>query len=261
MNVSTVSITFIVISLVICNILPLAVYAYFKRKESISWRPVVVGIAFFFIFTQIFEKGLHYAVFSYTSIMQNPALFALYGALAAGLFEETARLIAFRYFLPTYRRWKDGMAYGIGHGGIEAFLIGAVAAVQMLVFATMLNNGSFEAFKTQMPPELYSDLISVLTGPSWFFLLIGVERVFAFIVQIMLSLLVLYGVYKNKIQFYIIAVLLHAMFDIPAVLYQLDMAHILVVEGIYLLISIAALWFIAHSRSWFSNKQPEEVKS
>lgn len=255
MNVSTTSLVFIVISLLICNIVPIAVYAFFKRKESIAWRPVIVGVAFFFLFTQILEKGLHSLVFSYSTLVQNPALFAIYGALAAGIFEETARLIAFTYILPAYRQWKDGIAYGIGHGGIEMFLIGAVASIQMLVFATMINNGSFAVFENQMPPELFSDLMQVLTGPSWFFLLIGVERIFALIVQILLSVLVLYGVYSKKIQFYIIAVFLHALFDVPAMLYQLDMVNILLVETIYLLISIAALWFIAHIRSWFVAKK------
>ena len=50
-------------------------------------------------------------------------LYALYGGLAAGLFEETGRLLAFRFILKPHTARITALSYGIGHGGIEAFWV------------------------------------------------------------------------------------------------------------------------------------------
>ena len=40
--------------------------------------------------------------------------------LLAGLFEETARYILFKFILPKARTWREGILVGLGHGGAEA---------------------------------------------------------------------------------------------------------------------------------------------
>ncbi|MFY0579172.1 YhfC family glutamic-type intramembrane protease [Cystobacter fuscus] len=49
------------------------------------------------------------------------------------MFEETARLIAFKYPLKDFRRWRDAVGFGIGHGGLEsAVLVGGMAIIGLI---------------------------------------------------------------------------------------------------------------------------------
>ena len=75
-------------------------------------------------------------------ILENPFVFALYGGLTAGIFEELGRLLPSSSY-KKYQEYKDGFAYGIGHGGIESILVGGFSAFQALIFANSINNGSF----------------------------------------------------------------------------------------------------------------------
>ena len=58
--------------------------------------------------------------------LENPYVFAIYGGLTAGIFEELGRFVAFFFLLKKYLDYKDGFAYGIGHGGIESILVGGI---------------------------------------------------------------------------------------------------------------------------------------
>ena len=65
-------------------------------------------------------------------IRGNIWLYALYGGLMAGLFEETGRYLAFSFALKKYRAKNvNALMYGAGHGGFEAIVI---------VGLTMINN-------------------------------------------------------------------------------------------------------------------------
>ena len=44
--------------------------------------------------------------------------------LSAGVFEEGARLLMFRFWARKARRWEEALMIGAGHGGIEAVLLG-----------------------------------------------------------------------------------------------------------------------------------------
>lgn len=111
----------------------------------------------------------------------------------AGLFEQTGRFLAFRYTIKGKTAWKDGLAYGIGHGGIESILIGVFAA-------------------------LSQEKVYLVANPA-VFALPGIERVMALATQIALSLLVLYGIKTGKIRYLFFAILGHASLDFFAGLY------------------------------------------
>ncbi|UJL46812.1 YhfC family intramembrane metalloprotease [Virgibacillus sp. NKC19-16] len=124
--IDTVSIIFMALEGILAIGVPLFCTIYFIRKYRISWKPILIGIMVFIVFSQILEQMLHRYVFginpSLSEWLKNPYLFALYGCLATGVFEEIGRYIGFRYLLKKYRDWKDGIAYGIGHGGVEVLL-------------------------------------------------------------------------------------------------------------------------------------------
>lgn len=232
---------------------PIAVFLYFRKKERISFKPALVGVAVFIVFAQILEKLLHVYMLQLNpqtvQLLSNPWLYALYGGLAAGLFEEVGRYVGFRTLLKGADQRKDGISYGIGHGGIETVLLGAVIGIQSLVFAVMLNSGTLES---ALPaPEIVSQIKKQLTEtPFYMFLLVVWERGVALFLQIALSLVVLHSIRSGKKIFLLYSILLHAAINFVPALYQAKVASIWAAEAV-LLLAIPVIWYIfKKSKSW-----------
>ncbi len=235
---------------------PVALAIWFYRKEKISFVPVSAGIVTFIVFALLLEQVMHYFVFTYVSAgKENTALYVAYGCLAAGLFEESGRFIAFRFILKKRREWKDGIAYGIGHGGIEALLIGGLGLVGSAITAVMMNDNSPLLAATD--PDKQQALLEAkkkLIENHWsIFLLGGIERVFAVVIHVALSIIVLHSVRTGKMIFLFYAIILHALLNVGAALYQKEILNIVTVEIIVFLFAVAAFIFLRKSRSLFES--------
>lgn len=55
----------------------------------------------------------------------------------AGVFENLSRYIFLRGPAKSARRWKDGVMFGAGHGGVEAILLIAAGVITAAVMLTM----------------------------------------------------------------------------------------------------------------------------
>lgn len=234
--------------------LPVVLAVLFKKKFGISLYVLLIGMATFLVFALILENIPHVYFLTLNSTtsewLKNPWLYMLYGGLMAGLFEETGRFIMMKYVLKKYRDWKDGLSFGLGHGGFEAAVLVGISSISSLVMAVMINNGSFDSLASMDPSlQMAKDQ---LTGSSVLVWLGGIERVSALAIQLGLSILVLYGVKNRKIIFYFLAILLHALVDFPAALYQTGtIENIFVVEILYALIAVVAIIWIVKSRGLF----------
>lgn len=83
----------------------------------------------------------------------------------------------------------------------------------------MINNGTFDALisssSTVTGQVLYNQCINLTSTSA---LLGGIERIFAMIIQIGLSLIVLYGVRNRKIIYLFVAILIHTLVNAPIVI-------------------------------------------
>lgn len=250
----------VIISLAVQAAIPLlitlAAFFYLRKKEQIPLVPLGVGALIFIVFSQVLEKLLHHYVFfmnpAAAEALKAPLTYALYGALAAGVFEEAGRYAAFRFLLRRRRERRDGLAYGLGHGGVEALLIGTVAAVQMLTMALMIKNGQFDAIASGMPAgmgeAIRQQLQHVTPGMS---LLSAGERLMALIFQLALSLLVLYAVRSGKLRFLALAVAWHALPDFFAALFQKQAFPFWGAELVLIAVTLLSLLFLRRSRRLF----------
>ncbi|PEP56805.1 MULTISPECIES: YhfC family intramembrane metalloprotease [Bacillus] len=244
--VSNAVITSMIMQLAISVLVPIIVLVYFRKKYHINWKVVGVGVLIFIGFSQILETPFHVFMLgnpTTSEILKNPFLYAIYGGLTAAIFEEAGRFIAFFYLLKKYQEYKDGLAYGIGHGGIESISIGALASLQTLYFAISINNGSFSKL-IEKAPQLSQVQDLLLSTPSYLYLLGSLERILTLVLQIAFSMLVLYGVKHKKYIFVIYAGLFHAFIDFFAALYQKQVINIFVAEGITLIFTICAFILI-----------------
>ncbi|HDX9591535.1 TPA: YhfC family intramembrane metalloprotease, partial [Bacillus pseudomycoides] len=122
---------------------------------------------------------------------------------------------------------------------------------QTLVFAFAINNGTF-AQMIEKVPQLSNVQDALVHNPPYLYLFGGVERIVAFIMQIALTMLVLYGVKHKKYMFVGLAVFLHAFTDFFAALYQRGQINLFVIEGLMILFGIGAYMIIRNIKTKFT---------
>ena len=220
----TAMIMFAIFGIAIPILLPIIIHKkYFKIKLS----PFFTGAGIFILFVIILEKLMHLYFLktnAYTkSLLENPWIYAVYGCMAAALFEETGRLLALKFILKKYRSPADGIAYGLGHGGIEFLLIGGIGAVNILIMAVLINHGGFEVLLNakNVPATQIKEIKDSILGVDFTNVIMGLfERCMAVMMQIGMTMLVFYGVVTVKYKYYFFAVLFHASADFCAALAQ-----------------------------------------
>ncbi|MDO9536205.1 MAG: YhfC family glutamic-type intramembrane protease [Bacillota bacterium] len=257
--VSNISILFMVISLLIIFLLPVGLIIYFYKKEKISLLAVLVGALVFFIFqvaTRLpllnYLAGLEW----FQGIAINMVFIAVFVSLSAGIFEEVGRFVGFKYCLGNILERKNGIAYGIGHGGIEAILLVGFTYINNIAFSIMMiNSGTFDKIIVQLGPvtaEIIRD--ALVKTPPVMFLIGGMERFFSIIIQIALSLIVLYAVRFKKTSFLLYAILIHTLINIPAVMITQHGLSIWISQLYIFIIATAGFLFIKNSKSLFGEK-------
>lgn len=244
--VSNLSIIFMAISLIVSVFLPVGGIIYLKKKYKVRLKVFFTGMIVFFIAVQIVEAPIHSYFLRFNEgtanfLLNNPLAYMLYGGLMAGIFEETARLIAFKYLIKE-RDNLTGITYGVGHGGIEAMLIGGIASLNSIIYAVLINKGGFQILMEGA--KVSKDVIdatynSYINSSVFYWLAPGFERITAMIVHISLSVLVLYAVKEKKYIYYFLAIVIHATINFPAALYQVGViTNILLLELLLMALAI-----------------------
>lgn len=225
MQVSVFSMVFMAISAIISIGLPIVLFVIFYKKYNAKIIPMIMGIAGFILFALILEKSIHSIVFGKFALREKPLVYIIYGIFMAGIFEETARFISFKILKRKYNGIGTGLAYGIGHGGIEAILLAGLSMINAIIFSIILNTGDIETITGKLQGEaleqINTQITAILTTSPYLFLVSGIERFFAICIQLSLSIIVFYSVYgKNKLWLYPFSIMLHAIIDIPAAAMQ-----------------------------------------
>ena len=229
---------------------PVAIYFICRRRMTLSWRNVLVGAGVFILFALVLEQGMHYVVLKAdpdTAVLMhaNPWLYVAYAVAAAALFEEIGRYLGMAFLARPTGEPGTAVAYGLGHGGIEALLVGALGQVQLLMMATMLNRGVFDAaMGSSLDPAAAHSLKHLLATMTFLDPVYGgVERCIALLMQIAFSLLVWRAVAERKLVFLFAAIGLHALFDLPAGMFQAGLLPLLPVQIAMVVAGIALLGF------------------
>jgi uncharacterized membrane protein YhfC len=250
MQVSVFSIIFMAISAIVSIGSPIFLSIILLKKYNAKIIPMIMGIAGFVLFVLILERSIHSIIFGKFALREKPLIYIIYGIFMAGFFEETARFISFKILTKKYNGIVIGLAYGIGHGGIESILLAGLPMINAIVFSIILNSGNIETITGNLQGEaleqINTQMTTLLTTSPYLFLISGIERFFAICIQLSLSVIVFYSVYgKNKLWFYPFAIILHAIVDIPAAAMQVGiiknayLVELLVFIGAIILIIIA----------------------
>jgi uncharacterized membrane protein YhfC len=250
MYVPVLSIIFMSTSAVISIGAPVCLFLFFRRKFNSRALPMVLGIAGFVIFAMLLEGTIHRVVLGKFPLKQEaPVVYIIYGIFMAGIFEETARFVAFKILKRKYAGIGTALSYGIGHGGIESALLAGVSMLIAIVASIIINTGNAEIitgrFRGEALAAINTQMEALLTTAPYMFFISGIERMMAIAIQLSLTVVVFYSVYgNNKLWLFPLAVLLHAIIDIPAAAAQTGLLkNILLVEGIVCLCAVSVFVF------------------
>jgi uncharacterized membrane protein YhfC len=240
--------------------LPFLIYRRLRRPLALNPRDAITGVAIFALFAMVIERALNDYVLhrneATATFLSNPLAFVVYGALAAGVCEEVGRFIGMRLLLKRAAAKSasaaagsgDGTAltYGLGHGGAEAWLVGVLVQIQWILFAVFENRGELDGYLSNLPTDsvmrIHLILASLTPQTAGIFAL---ERVAALVFQIGLSVLMWRGVRAGWRGILPLAIVLHALVDVPAVLFQAQLVPLAAVDGVYALgaVIVAGLLF------------------
>lgn len=221
-TISAASIMGILFSLIVSIGLPITLGIVVYKKTHAKISACFIGAGIFVVFALILEQIMHAIVLAINPALQShTVLFGLYAALAAGLFEETGRFVAMKFFMKKSLDKGDALMYGVGHGGVEAILLVGLTYVNNLVISVLINTGSIQLTMSQMEPALrettYQQLQALWQSPAYVFYMAGVERISAIVLQICLSVLVYKCVKTGQKKFLAGALLLHFIVDFVTV--------------------------------------------
>lgn len=254
MKVSGLTIMFLVLNLVISVAIPVGLCIFCKVRWKCSLTAFFTGCGVMLLFAFVLEQIVHTIVLGSPAgavIQGNLWLYALYGGLMAGLFEETGRLLGMRFLLKKKQdNDHNAIMYGAGHGGIEAFVILFFAMLNNLIYSLMLNSGSAELLLQNLDDAsraaLQSAFQTLSQSSPFLFLAAPVERIAAVACHIALSVLVWIAVKnKSRIGLYFLAILLHFLLDAAAVILNGLGVPVALVELAVILLAAAYVWLAA----------------
>lgn len=230
----------IIIDILICFGIPLGylIYLIVNKRENIKFY--FGGVCAFVISQMILRIPILTYVLpnmSWYITMETlyPIIYSLFLGITAGLFEETARFIGFKSILKGKRNvtWESGVAFGMGHGGIEAMLLVGAGMVNELI--KIINSSAA--------------LDSRITAGS--VLMSGFERVFAISFHVGATLIVLYGIKVALKRYLVLAILIHGIVDSAVGIFPVLGASVYLIEFWCLIWGAGLLIFAIKSRKLF----------
>ena len=246
----------VIITMLALFALLIAAVWYARKQYKINFAVLGLGAVAFFASSQVLEKIVHLLVLhpqkdgTVPLMSENPLLYVIYGISMAAIFEETARLIFFKW-LEKKRTLEDSdaLAYGLGHGGLELIYIGIASLLNLFILFSAVESQNPNIM--QLLPE--STLATINNLAAWQIYLLGLERILALLLQVGLTFWVYQAVRQKKWIYLVAAYGLHALFDLAPSLSQVGwLSNPLLVEG---LLAAEVIIFIYFTKTIFYKKQ------
>ncbi|MBQ6465927.1 MAG: YhfC family intramembrane metalloprotease [Oscillospiraceae bacterium] len=237
------SVPSLIITVILMIAIPVIFFLYWRKRHKqqtkISW--LIAGAVGFLVSARVLELGIHYFCILADNpvsrfINGNTAAFVLYGITMAGVFEECGRCVILKYVMKKNRTRENAILYGIGHGGIEILAVILPAMITYLAVAVLFSRGDTEnALRALNITEetAAAALPSVQAAAAFDYAMMAmnvIERLFALLLHIGLTVIVYYGVINAKKACLPMAILLHMLMDTFPALYQRGLVPLWAVE-------------------------------
>jgi len=197
--------------------LPIALFIVLYKKYNVKIWPLILGMAGYIIFAYVLERHINMVVWllfpfeAEPPFEKYPLVWILRGVFIAGIFEETVRFIAFKILKKKYTGIETALFYGIGYIGIEGIITACLPLIHPLLYFTKVD-------------------------------FLGISNI---CLQMSCSVIVFYSVYgTKKLWLYPLAIILHAIIDIPEVAMMVvtkSMDSMILIQFIKILYAIALI--------------------
>ena len=205
-------------NITVCVVFPITIFLIIlirSKNAKTELKVFLVGICTYFVSQILFRQSLLALLKSIDSyrilITANRVAYIAILAVTAAIAEEIGRYIAFRFFVKKPQVQNTPLYFGLGHGGIEALLVG-VNSVVLLVSApiTLINIGADAALG-------------------------GVERISSLLAQIAFSYIVYSSYQRQTYRYLILAICLHSIYDFPIILRDYGVSPLVFEFGLLIL--------------------------
>ncbi|MEA4893885.1 MAG: YhfC family glutamic-type intramembrane protease [Oscillospiraceae bacterium] len=209
---------------IVCSfILPVVLAVIFCVRRKGIWKPILFGALTFIVFQvltriPLIQLVLPYQAWYITLANTQPIICALFLGGTAALFEEGGRYLVMALFLKKNRSTSDGIAFGVGHGGIEAVLLVGIGAVIML-------------FTKPFP-----------STPILMFAR-GIERVSTLMLHIGWSVMVMKSLREKNLWWLLLAFAMHTIIDFAALTF-INSIGIWELEAAIFAVALPTAWFV-----------------
>jgi len=242
-----------ILSAFVIIILPVGLAIALRHRRPVPWLYFIVGVLTFLgaqIVHLLLNEFLAWVGILPTDKPDGTALIAtaILLGLTASLTEELSRVVGYRLF-PKARRYRDGLMMGLGHGGLQAMLVGVLLAAGI---SSLWNLDSTSLIPQGAAAEDYATLqqqLEMIDESSLIAFVPLIERGIAIAAQVTFSILVLTAFTRQQWLYVLIAIVYHALLDAAAILGTQWFESPWITEGLlFLLILPGVIWvFRQHS--------------
>lgn len=255
--------------------LPFVLAFFIARQFKVSWKYFAFG-ALIFILVQIPHTGLLAGLTFLANRLIPPhalshtaqvAINSVTLGLLAGIFEEFGRYFTFKYWLKDIRSFRQALMFGAGWGGIESIGVGIAVAISIasLLMTANLNPArlpgqAVRSLSIQQKRELREGVRQAKEQidkmPSYSPLIGLLERVFAIILHLSFTLIVLQAFAKNRFFYVWLAVIYHALVDGVAVALAKNVLVAESVVGVFALFSLVIIFLLCRGEEVSTQEYP-----
>ena len=253
--ISPVSMAAMILTLLSCFL-----FLLLRKSRNVTGAFIAGAIAFYVsqVLTRLPLLQVVLPKFSwFESLTSNSLFYIPFLAVSASLFDETARYLMFVLLLKDRQVWKCGIAFGIGHGGMEAVSLVGLTYINNIVLAVMINRNTFFSFLAE---KMDSDTIMQIydslknTSPELFFAA-GVERILTIFIHIGLSVMILEGIVRKKrLRFYILAFFVHTFVNISVLFLSNYRVDLWLIEFLVAIFAISSILYTKYAKNRFKDK-------
>ncbi|MCM1244957.1 MAG: YhfC family intramembrane metalloprotease [Roseburia sp.] len=230
---SSESLASMIVIALICTAVPFIFLGYYRAKTGAKLSSFFIGMAFYVLFAFGAEGFLNMLLFNFFSLADvfnrstHPVWYALYGAVAAGIFEEIGKYVGLSRFMKNRPGKQNAFLFGVGHGGFETIAYGSSLFMGNIVLAFMVNSLGMDNYlaKLNLSGEALADyktaIAQLIAVPPIENVAAGVERILALFFQAALAVLIYIAVNDKKRKYFLpVAIVLHIIGYVPTYLTQ-----------------------------------------
>lgn len=236
--------------------LPVLTAVYWRRKVIAPWYLFCAGMAAFVV-SQMYHIPLNNGLTEWgvigpvgageSGLVRTAVVLGLSAALSEGLARIAAFWLLFRF--QKAGRWSSGVMVGLGHGGIEAMLVGGVAVAAGVTSLLALEGADLSALAVSADQlaaiELQRDLL--LSGP-WMAAIPLLERIMAMSLHVIISVMVWRAFKFRQWGYLVLGLAYHALVDGLLVYLAAQSLAAWQLEGVFLLLLLPGVIWLWRTR-------------